>query len=585
MQKGKIMKPIKYFAYIILLFNTLTNALGYCIEDQFSSKHKSLCNSFCCGYPFFSYRSQTTNLAREMVGWHRDINLCNPGDILYGSFSIVPEYTKTFRPSDIAHYLFCSNCLLIQGNDIENRSENALMAENFGLPHDYQSIVKFSPRIQNFVIDLNFFLGLNELHEGIYFKIHAPLVHTHWDLCAREDHIKKGSHDFLQGEIAQEKIERNDLPSCFLDFMAGGKTFGDIKEGLKFGKISSYKQKKTRLSDIHLTFGYNFFCSKNYHFGAGIYAIAPTGNRPEGALLFEPIIGNGKHWGLGASFSTSGIMWRSNKEENYFGIYMDANITHLFKATQKRSFDFCHRPFSRYLLIEEMGENDGIKGQNPTFTPANYQYQGNLINAINVSTLAVNVKINIQADLAIKLAYTTMNSSLDLGYNLWTRSKEKIFTDCACGSKKSFAIKGNSLLYGQYEEDEEEDIVRLSQTNNLATICKGNAEPNQIDLAQLAHYGDDNLPVQTIYEPHSPVYTSIQPIILGINDLNLCGTPSAITHKIFAHFSYAWDKKRNKDWRPYLGFGGEVEFDGKRNKVKNSASQWGIWLKGGISFD
>jgi len=60
--------------------------------------------------------------------------------------------------------------------------------------------------------------------------------------------------------------------------------------------------------------GYNFLLCPDAHIGVSFYAAAPTGNRPLGAFLFEPIIGNGKHWEVGAGLTSHTNIWKSEDE-------------------------------------------------------------------------------------------------------------------------------------------------------------------------------------------------------------------------------------------------------------------------------
>jgi hypothetical protein len=71
-----------------------------------------------------------------------------------------------------------------------------------------------------------------------------------------------------------------------------------------------------------------------------------------------------------------------------------------------------------------------------------------------------------------------------------------------------------------------------------------------------------------------------------------------MSNKVFGHIAYSWN---DREVVPYLGLGGEVEF-GRNNDCDCSTtcstscstdcscckyaslSQWGIWLKGGVSF-
>jgi len=80
--------------------------------------------------------------------------------------------------------------------------------------------------------------------------------------------------------------------------------------------------------------------------------------------------------------------------------------------------------------------------------------------------------------------------------------------------------------------------------------------------------------------------SSVDPVFLSCDDLDTCKTPSALSHKVFAHFGYAWkDDMEQEEWIPFLGLGGEAEFAGKTCGNYSTLSQWGIWLKGGLAFD
>ena len=87
-------------------------------------------------------------------------------------------------------------------------------------------------------------------------------------------------------------------------------------------------------------------------------------------------------------------------------------------------------------------------------------------------------------------------------------------------------------------------------------------------------------------------------------------SPSALTHKLFANFNYYY-KNDDKKWLPFVGIGGEIEFAtylckipdcGCSNSCNNNCylcdfccdascnkrmgiCQWGLWLKGGLSFN
>jgi len=579
------------------------------------------CLGPCDGYPFLQIRSQGRNTARRLVGCQDFIHRFDE-DETYGLFSVAVEYTRTFREERIADFLFgrdLINCceLYIQGSGVANRHRYAWLADYFGLPTDYDSRIRFCPRIQNAIIDFNVFLGLDELKEGLYFRIDAPLVWTKWQLCPCERIINKGEAAFSEGYMDEVKIERKNLPTNFLQAVSGSTTWGDMKTPMQFGRITNCENSRTRVAEIDLALGYNFSLEQDHHFGIFVYAAVPTGNRPYAIKLFEPIVGNGKHWELGGGFSGSWIFWRSEEcDDKYWGVWFEVLVTHLFKTCQCRSFDFCCKPNSRYMLLEEMGSNeDTIQGDiDGTDTKAEYQYKKSLIPAINWSTLNVNVRINAQVDFAIKLNYTRDNLGFDLGYNLWARTKEKMCLDnCKCQCDKKYAIKGDSFLYGK---DEGSNKFGLSATQKPATIYGGKNYPAidgdnptlnpRIDNPYNAKENGNDL---TSLTSVNAIKTSVQPNIVTTSDLNRCRSASSISHKIFGHISYAWKDRDNQDCIPFIGLGAEGEFSLDRGccddcdknccstcnncetisstckSKRGGISQWGIWVKGGVSFD
>ena len=590
------------------------------------------CLGPCDGYPFLQQRSQGRNSARQLVGEQQFINQYDM-DCTYGTFSVALEYSKTFRNERIANFLFGKdlvNCceLYVQGSQVPNRHANAWVADYFGLPTDYSSKVRFCPKVQNVIIDLNFFLGLDEVTEGLYLKINAPLVWTKWELNPCENRINEGSNAFAAGYMSQTEIPRASLPSSFLEASNGGVTWGDMKTPIQYGRISTCDLTKTRIAEIDFTLGWNFVLEEDYHFGAFLYVAAPTGNRPCGKYLFEPMVGNGKHWELGGGLSGSWTFWQNEEcEDRYWGLWLDATIAHLFKANQCRSFDFCCKPNSRYMLLQEMTKADGnLTGEADAYTPVNNQYATNLIPAINWSTFNVDVKINVQADVALKLGYVRENWNFDLGYNLYARTGEKFCCndceDCCCdsscqsASSKTYAAKGCLPVYGRWIP-EGDQIIPLGNTASNATIsCCGDT-----DNSEQAFYTSEHRDVFLI--PTTDYATSsVQPVLVSRNMLNLGKSPSSITHKVFGHISYAW-KDRDEDWIPFLGIGGEVEFAQNTdccndcnyncapcsttgtthtssttncnaccNNCKDDCctrrgglSIWGLWIKGGISFN
>jgi len=362
---------------------------------------------------------------------------------------------------------------------------------------------------------------------------------------------------------------------------------------LRHAKMDCCKQTKTAFADVQMALGWNFWCNEDYHIGLNLRTAAPAGNCPEACYLFEPIVGNGKHWEFGGGFTSHWTFWRSEDEDRSCAFYLDANVTHLFKSKQCRTFDLCCKPLSRYMLAAKFkvpvsddlyaGPTDG-----PYLKPVK-QFAGVYSPVANLTTIPVDVSVGVQGDLAFMLQYVHENWSFDLGYNFWGKGCEKIEPRCECGlpfEKDTWGLKGDAFMYG-FEESDVPALsspgIALSATQSKATLFKGTGNPpdgdesdpaNPIRWAQNPNIDNralawkDNLNTNSnlsIYDQIGEsgaivqIYTSFDPVFINLCDVDLRGARTkGRSHKIFAHFDYTW--KDREEFVPYLGFGFETEF-------------------------
>ncbi len=559
------------------------------------------------GRTFYCQRSQSVNAARELVGWYWGINRYDVG-YYYGSFSAAVEFTRTFQARHIARYFFGTDILTFTGSRVPNRSPEDILADYFGLPTDFSSTVLFAPVAENALCDFDWYCGLDAWCDGLYFRIHAPLVYTKWGMRLEECAEYSGVNNYPAGYMASELITRSQMAASVMQAFTGTVSFGDY-HALRYGKIDG-NQHKVGLSEIQAALGWNMVNNDGYHFGINARTSFPTGNRPEGIYLFEPIIGNGHHWELGIGFTGHAVSFYC-EDEWMIGIYGDANITHLFNAEQRRSFDFLkHGSGSRYILMQEMGSAQ--EGFTVDDIQAQYQYQGAILPGINRTTLDCKVSTAIQLDLAVMLVWEHNNINFDIGYNLWGRTAEKLASrDCFPDNR--YAFKGDAQVYGFVVDTNEPVRLNATQSTPLAGGVMGRVriESGQglmdntnaaqtftnenADNAALAMF--DGMDLNQSFEPDgiintglepgdiAPVNGSNPPVLLMNSDIDdysaLSG--SAMTNKFFMHIGYTFADRYCVD--PYIGLGGEIELDGAATRIaKNSFSQWGIWLKGGFAY-
>lgn len=610
--------------------------------------------------PFYSTRSQSVNVARQMAGIQEDINRYDM-DHIHGMFTLTPEYSQTCTTKKIANCLFgpavaCSNScissLFVQGSLVSDRDPHAWLADYFGLAPDFSSVITFRPRITTFLVDIDFYIGLDELIPGVYFEAHAPLVHTRWNLHPCEQIQAQATLAYPAGYLTTQEVASNNLVQTVLGFFSGN----DIPTGLSndtsgvtgnpslptqvtfqpllYSKWANdcmhHGLQKTGLSDIEFAFGWNFVSNEDYLFGLALRASAPTGNTPDACYFFEPLIGSGGFSKLGLGIDFHSIIWRNTDETRSFGLYMHGNLQHLFSTRQKRTFDLCRQGTnSRYLLAQRL---EPIPHNNPyALQPPNaydLQYASEVAPVANLTTFNVDVQVAIEADIAALFSYVHNNFGIDIGYNFYGRSCEQIHphTDCCAVcvlDGKTWALKGDSQVFGFAFSGTTPSThpIALAATQSKATLYSGvNRFANENSVRQ----NNTNIDSPTL-STNAAVSPTATPVVAQRSSGNPAVAPKGlcphdiafdstqgISHKLFAHFNYRW--RSNEDWTPTIGIGWELEFASSNScstctksplisccavdptpnccvhKRKGSCfaampCQWGIWLKGGVSFN
>ena len=663
----------------------------------------------CAGsIPNYIPRSASVNSARELFGWTEEINRYRPGQCdNYWALTTTFEYEQTFRSDNITKALLGTNCLLnlcdessfkVSGSRVSGRGATDWLADYFGLPTDFESIVKLKPQIKNYLVDFNFYLGLDSVHKGFYFRVHAPVEHSSWKLNYTEQINNFGSNGYESGYFSDGPISRDALLNGFSQYVQGQAP--ELIRGLllnrsctnasatitatnltifeplaysKWAKDDCNHHSKTKLSDIVWALGWNSFQCPNYHLGFNIRGALPTGNRPSSEFFFEPIIGNGHHWELGAGLTSHYTFWNSCDNDNSIGMYVDVNVTHLFADKQCRVFDLKGRCNSRYMLAVNLAQPvENLYGQVTTLTAVapNSQFKYHIAPVANLTKEAVRVSVNAQVDATVLFNFRSGCGawSVDLGYNLWFKSAEKFnFNNCQSSELRSnnthWALKGDAQLFGYTVQNFATccvtptiitgctgtvpfvpsfaglvgplqafgDIVALSPSQHCATIHVGQnnysgANPNSggingvrptrnpgVDNAALAQNGPSTGSASAIVDRYNPLAgglqmnTSLNPIFLSWDDVDVDGAAiKGLSNTLFFNANY-YLQEYSDCFTSYVSFGGKVELglhqssnDCNTTACNTTATpciftcsktplcaptSWGIWFKGGLSFN
>jgi hypothetical protein len=625
----------KFLSIALLISASVINAACCDTDCSTSCDTAGSCPTTAC-YPNRSQGFYKVRQVAGMVGHTQDIQ--NDMDSWWGMFSITPGYHQTFRSKQIAECLFdgdltCqSGCegttIQVQGRNVANRTATAWLADYFYLPSDFDSTLRFSPKIKNFILDLDFYLGLDEWWKGAYLRLHGPIVSTRWSLGFCENVINSGTADDPAGYFTTGTLARSALLADFSAYAAGGAPTDPAAapntvtfDPLKYARIAGCSSKETGFAELRMELGWNFWTDEDYHLGVALYAAAPTGNMCKPCFLFDAVVGNGKHWELGGVVTGHYVFWRSEDAEKHFGGYVDATIAHQFKRSGLRTFDLTGRPNSKYALAAKFGPNNNNLSNAAGAIVASKQFAYEYAPVANISTVNVSVSSSVVADVVAWFNFTSGGFSWDLGYNFYGRSCEDIdcSTDCdpcavnddIINSPNTWALKGDARMFGYAAVTAggltAGQAVALSATQNKATIHAGTEAAVGVPLtpsshvnanadnATLAFAGTTNQALFVTAASATQINTSIQPVFLGRGDINFAGTRS-ISNSVWTNLSYNFEG--GDRWKPFLGVGALAEFGQNSDCCGNDCnddcgndcmtctpSYWGVWVKGGVSFD
>jgi hypothetical protein len=582
-------------------------------------------------------------------------------DNIYGTFNIAVEYTQSFSNNKIAECLFgpavasyssvssttfnngccspvcntgCDDSVIVNvvGSQAPTPANGTsdLLADNFFLPVNFSSSITFSPKISNVLVPMQLYVGLDEWCNGLYFRVYAPITWTRWKLEANETIVNRGTVGTIAGDISPVAVPASSLYQSFLSYTSGNSITipsatppGSVTVNpLKVQLIGNgcQAETKTGLADLRAELGWNFLLDECYHLGVNIQMAAPTGNKcSDSCFLFAPIVGNDKHWELGGGVTGSYTFWRSEDDEQEFGFYVEADITHIFKKSENRVFDLIDNPLSRYMFAQQLTKAD------PTLTvggtAATVQFANVFTPIANISMQNVDVSFDVQGDVLAKFVYTCRGFSWELGYNFWGRSCQKVAINCDCPStfpSNMWALGvGCNYLYGFEPDTTIAHPLQRTASGQTVFACASIDNPATPVVVTV-----DATPTTLELDPDStgdPVNGSNPPIALTAADFDISAGTRGISNKVFTHFNYTWIDC--EDWIPYVGIGASAEFGstGERGNNNNntvsstavvtngcntgcnttcntnnncgnkcsdcSISQWAVWIKGGLSFN
>lgn len=587
-----------------------------------------------------AFRSYSINTPRELSG-NIDLLYTTTAHSTYGSLSVAVAGGNSFNPHQITHCLFgnlttSENCcpqINISGSQVVNRGAQDWLADYFGLPTDFQSVVRFDPHIRSILVDFLGFWQLSCLSKKLSIRLHAPLAWGQWNLNMQEMVSDDGDANYNAGYFSSKLVKRAQLTEDFTSFMAGQTPEFQLAylatstaqpfiifNPLCVNRIINDDRNMAKLADLRIIAQYAPWLTQHARLNVGIVGAIPTGNELNTRTVFQPIVGNGHYWELGGAANFYYAFKHSQDQLSFYSLYFDVQATHLFANNQWRSFDLCKQQNSKYMLAQKLGPNAQSPNRLGGSADAGFEFANEYTSVANLTQRCLKVSIPVQVEATAMLNGTRDTFNWNLGYNFWYRGCEKYgaiacdacppshCNNCpnvisSCIPANTWALKGDASVFG-FELSTDVPLIALAATQSKATLQSGTNnfvgdDPTMGGINGILpsdNPGIDN-PVAAISNNGDPVldfvlfdqiYTSSPPLFLQESDINFASNRNkGLTHSIFGSVNYIWTMKKN--WTPYIGVGAQAEFaphDSNNNcDCKNCAiSQWSVWLKTGVEF-
>ncbi len=476
---------------------------------------------------FFNPRSASVNLPMQMTTWAS--NTAKNKKSLGGGIQVAPFYQASTNGNDLAKYFMFDHKTTLKagtGTDVDVHSFN------FNLRSAYDGDFSFDPKVKTYGVRFDQYYKLDNILQNLYLAASTAVVHTEHDINLRETVRDKGTNHIGPNTVAEA--------------FTGHQLSTDWSERWRYGKITG-SQSLTGFADIDFKLGYHVLNKKRYQLGLEFAVLAPTGNKAKAEYVFEPLVGNGFHFGLGGGLNGRFDIWQSKNKRNHLSFWVMGDYRYLFNNTQKRTLELKGKKWGRYIRMRQQDPDDAT------------MVLQNTIPGVNIMTRNVKVTPGSQFDGIAYLDLTLNRWQFALGYNLWAREDEKVRLREAWEKPGVFGLPSSGAFFVPADS---------LQTRAMPPVTVNNGQFLPREAAATAVSSATTINATATADGE----------FIKEEDIDLSGHPSSLTHKIFGNISYDLDKFIKHP--SYLSVGSSYEF-AESNK---SLEQWSIWGKFGIFF-
>ena len=305
-------------------------------------------------------RSIGSNMPMEYTTWHNIIRK-TPNNQSGVNIQVTGFYQESTNETNLGKYFGVDKKNLFKiASETDDIFYGYIFHDQDGDNTDTSASIKFEPNQTAYGARFDYFQDLEFLLKGLYLKASTSLIRVENDM-----HMQIINPTDL---FADQNLKR---------YFAGkyvNLTNSNKQTYLTHAKIDG-KQSSSGFTDVELAIGYKLFDRKRYQIKLDLGVTIPAGNTVKGKYLFEPVRGNGGHWGFGGRIDFQVDIWQ--KKDWSIKLIHAYNYRYLFKGTETRTLslnkitDFVGGRtiinFSQYYLLGKQGalaESDLIPAAN-----------------------------------------------------------------------------------------------------------------------------------------------------------------------------------------------------------------------------
>ncbi len=499
---------------------------------------------------FMMTRSHGVNLSTEYTTFNELVNRKNAEDRFGANFQVAGYYQASHECNKkLAGYFLngCNTLTFGAGTAADNDVQEGYLV----IGNDYKgpaTALELRPKQTSWAVLFDYRQDLDKVAKGLYLYANLPVAQARNSLrlnvlSGTGTPVVNTTVDSQENDALYQYLVGNDSAITTAPTTAGGLA----QAALTHSKLDRCGREATGVADINLALGYKVLDDENYYIGLALAVVIPTGTEVRSAHLWDAVIGNGKHFGLGFDWDSQATLW--SDEDQSLKLNVVGRYRYLFESHENRVPGFsgvdangnAYDVASAYRLTVPVSALGTAAGTTVTLQPF-----------ANIAAQRVRVTPGNEFDGIFGFAYNCGGFTADLGYNLYYRDRENVCgTDCWSENDGKYAM------------------VRQLTNDATAVLVRG-------ALATATAATSFTVGIDGITDGGAAAGTTAI-INKGNLDFRAAATPAQLTHSLYGGVGYSfieWDNPL------MLGAFGKYEW----SPCNSALEQWSVGAKVGIGF-